>query len=79
MEEIHMNNLTLFEQLIIWLSRNRRMFTVGHETYNHRVYIQGAYTFMELTDTEVVIMGTSFYYKATSIEELIKFVNGIGY
>jgi hypothetical protein len=80
MEEIHMNNeLTLFEQLTLWLCRNRHTYTIGREFYKHRVYIQGAYTFMELTDTEVAIMGTSFYYKATTLEELIKFVNGIGY
>lgn len=71
------NELTLFEQLIIWMSRNRRQFTIGHEFYNHRVYLQGAYTFMELSKTEVAVMGTSFYYKAASLIELIKFVNGI--
>jgi hypothetical protein len=73
------NNLTLFEQLTLWLCRNRHTYTVGHEFYNHRVYIQGAYTFMELTDTEVAVMGTSFYYKATNFEELIKLVQAIGY
>lgn len=72
------NELTLFEQLIIWMSRNKRQFTIGHEVYNHRVYIQGAYTFMELTDTEVAVMGTSFYYKATNFEELLKLVQAIG-
>lgn len=73
------NELNLFEQLIIWMSRNRRMFTVGHETYNHRVYIQGQFTFIELGDDTVTVMGTDFYYRATTLEELIKFVNGIGY
>lgn len=72
------NELTLFEQLIVWMSRNKRQFTIGHEVYNHRVYIQGAYTFMELTDTEVAVMGTSFYYKAIRFEELLKLVQAIG-
>jgi hypothetical protein len=34
---------------------------------------------MELSNTEVAIMGTSFYYKATSLEELIKLAQAIGY
>lgn len=72
------NELTLFEQLIVWMSRNKRQFTIGHEVYNHRVYIQGAYTFMELTDTEVAVMGTNFYYKAIRFEELLKLVQAIG-
>jgi hypothetical protein len=71
------NGLTLFEQLIIWMSRNKRQFTMGHEVYNHRIYKQGAYTFMELSDTTVAIVGMNLYYKATSLVELIKFVDGI--
>jgi hypothetical protein len=71
--------LNLFEQLTLWLCRNRHTYTVGREFYSHRVYIQGDYTFMELTDTEVAVMGTSFYYKATNFEELIKLVQAIGY
>ena len=45
--------LNLFDMLIVWLGRNRRTFTVGHDTYSHRVYIHGNYTFMEYSDTEV--------------------------
>ena len=73
------NELTLFEQLIIWLSRNKRNFTISRGVYTHRAYIQGDFTFLELANTTVAIMGTNFYYQAESLTELIKFVNGIGY
>ena len=64
------NNLTLFEQLVIWLCRNRRQFTIGSDIYNHRVYIHGNYTFMEYSATEVGVLGTDFYFKATNLREL---------
>ena len=64
------NDLTLFEQLVIWLCRNRCQFTIGSDTYNHRVYIHGNYTFMEYSATEVGVLGTDFYFKATNPEEL---------
>ena len=64
------NDLTLFEQLVIWLSRNRRQFTIGSDIYNHRVYIHGNYTFMEYSAKEVAVMGTDFYFKSTNPEEL---------
>lgn len=72
------NELTLFEYFIIWLSRHKKQFTIGHEVYHNRVYIQGQFTFMELSDETIAIMGTNFYYKADTLEELIKFANGIG-
>jgi hypothetical protein len=62
--------LNLFDMLIVWLGRNRRTFTVGHDTYNHRVYIHGNYTFMEYSAKEVAVLGTDFYFKATNPEEL---------
>lgn len=64
------NNLTLFEQLVIWLSRNRRQFTIGSDIYNHKVYIHGNYTFMEFSATEVGVLGTDFYFKVTNPREL---------
>ena len=64
------NELTLFEQLTIWLCRNKHKFTIGHDMYNHRVYIHGNYTFMEYSVKEVAVMGTDFYFKATNPEEL---------
>ena len=64
------NELTLFEQLTIWLCRNKHKFTIGHDTYKHRVYIHGNYTFMEYSAKEVAVMGTDFYFKATNPEEL---------
>lgn len=63
-------DLTLFEQLVIWLSRNCRQFTIGHDIYKHRVYIHGNYTFMEYSAKEVAVLGTDFYFKATNPEEL---------
>ena len=71
------NNLTLFEQLVIWLSRNRRQFTIGSDIYNHRVYIHGNYTFMEYCATEVGGSGTDFYYLATNPEELRIMISAI--
>ena len=71
------NNLTLFEQLVIWLSRNRRQFTIGSDSYNHRVYIHGNYTFMEYSATKVGVLGTDFYFKATNQEELRIMINAI--
>jgi hypothetical protein len=71
------NELTLFEQLTIWLCRNKRNFTIGHDTYKHRVYIHGNYTFMEYSDTEVGVLGTDFYFKATNPEELGIMLNAI--
>ena len=71
------NDLTLFEQLVIWLSRNRRQFTIGSDTYNHRVYIHGNYTFMEYSATEVAVRGTDFYFKATNQEELRIMISAI--
>ena len=64
------NDLTLFEQLVIWLCRNKHKFTIGHDTYNHRVYIQGNYTFREYSATEVSVLGMDFYFKATNLKEL---------
>ena len=71
------NNLTLFEQLVIWLSRNRRQFTIGSDIYNHRVYIHGNYTFMEYYATEVGESGTDFYCRATKPEELRIMISAI--
>ena len=71
------NDLTLFEQLIIWLSRNRRQFTIDNDVYNHRVYIHGNYTFMEYSATEVGILGTGFYSKATNLKELETMIDAI--
>ena len=71
------NNLTLFEQLVIWLSRNRRQFTIGSDTYNHRVYIHGNYTFMEYSATEVGVFGTDFYFKVANPEELRIMISAI--
>ena len=71
------NDLTLFEQLVIWLSRNRRQFTIGSDIYNHRVYIHGNYTFMEYSAKEVAVMGTDFHFKATNPEELEIMLNAI--
>ena len=71
------NDLTLFEQLVIWLSRNRRQFTIGSDIYNHRVYIHGNYTFMEYSATEVGVLGTDFYFKATNQEELRIMISAI--
>lgn len=64
------NELTLFEQLTLWLCRNKREFTIGHDFYNNRVYIHGNYTFTEFSATEVAVFGTGFYFKATNPEEL---------
>ena len=64
------NDLTLFEQLVIWLSRNRRQFIIGSDIYNHRVYTHGNYTFMEYSAKEVGVLGTDFYFKATNLKEL---------
>ena len=70
--------LNLFEQLVIWMCRNKKSpFTLRSKFYNCRVYMQGQFTFIETGDNEVEIMGINFYYKATTLEELIKFVNGI--
>ena len=69
--------LTLFEQLVIWLSRNKHKFTIGHDTYNHRVYIHGNYTFMEYSNTEVGVLGLDFYFKATCITELMIMIKAI--
>ena len=71
------NDLTLFEQLVIWLSRNRHQFTIGHDTYNHRVYIHGNYTFMEYSAKEVGVLGTDFYFKVTNQEELRIMISAI--
>ena len=71
------NDLTLFEQLVIWLCHNRRQFTIGSDTYNHRVYIRGNYTFMEYSATEVGVLGTDFYFKVTNLEELEIMLNAI--
>lgn len=64
------NDLALFEQLVILLSRNCRQFTIGSDIYNRRVYIHGNYTFMEFSATEVGVLGTDFYFKATNLKEL---------
>ena len=71
------NDLILFEQLVIWLSRNRRQFTIGSDIYNHRVYIHGNYTFMEYSATEVGVLGTDFYFKATNPGELRIMISAI--
>lgn len=71
------NDWTLFEQLVIWLCRNKHKFTIGHDTYNHRVYIHGNYTFMEYSATEVGVLGTDFYFKVTNLEELEIMLNAI--
>ena len=71
------NDLTLFEQLVIWLSRNRRQFTIGSDICNHRVYINGNYTFMEYSATEVGVLGTDFYFKAINPEELRIMISAI--
>lgn len=71
------NDLTLFEQLVIWLSRNRHQFTIGSDSYNHRVYIHGNYTFMEYSATEVGVLGTDFYFKATNLKELRIMISAI--
>lgn len=64
------NDLTLFEQLVLWLCRNKLKFTIGHDTYNNRVYIHGNYTFRECSPTEICVLGTGFYYSVTNVEEL---------
>lgn len=71
------NDLTIFEQLVIWLCRNKHKFTIGHDAYNHRVYIHGNYTFMEYSAKEVAVMGTDFYFKVTNLEELEIMLNAI--
>ena len=71
------NDLTLFEQFVICLSRNRRQFTIGSDIYNHRVYIHENYTFMEYSAKEVGVLGTDFYFKVTNPEELEIMLNAI--
>ena len=69
--------LNLFEQLVLWLSRNKRSSAIYHDNYNNRTYVQGSVKFIELDNELVMVVGREFCYKATSLAELIKFVEGI--
>ena len=70
-----MENITLFENLVIWLVRNRR--SVAIETgivYGHKIYKQQEYTIIELTPTSVSITADHFYLETSSLDELIRVV-----
>lgn len=64
------NNLTLFEQLVLWLCRNKPKFTIGRDAYNNRIYIHGNYTFREYSPAEISVSGPDFYYNVSNLEEL---------
>lgn len=73
-----MENLTLFENFIVWLCRNRSSMTITTGiTYGHRIYKQGRFQFTELAPTLVVIDSDGFTYRATTLDELIKFSRAI--
>ena len=67
-----MENVTLFENFLIWLCRNRLEFTVTTGlAYGHKMYKRGNFTFVEIDDHTVAVDGECFNYKATTLEELI--------
>ena len=62
----------LFEQLILWLYRNKIEFTIKTGlVYGHKMYKRGNFTFVEIDDHTVAVDGECFNYKATTLEELI--------
>jgi hypothetical protein len=69
--------ITLSEEFLIWLNRNKRTFTVDTDNYNNRTYKKGSFTFTELNCDTVMIFGSNVSYKAESVTELIRFVEGI--
>ena len=70
--------MTIFEKFLLWLYRNKREFTITTGcVYGHKIYKLGRYTVTEISANEVIIDADDFYYKATSIEDLLDIVQAI--
>lgn len=73
-----MENLTLFESFVVWLCRNKNSVAItAGIAYGHRIYKQGRFQFTDVDPTMVVIDSEGFAYKATTLDELIKFSKAI--
>lgn len=70
--------VNLFEQLVLWLIKNRREFTIstGIE-YGHKMYKYNGYTFIELDDDTIAVEGENFYYKVTNSDDLLKILRAV--
>lgn len=64
---------SLFEQLVLWLFKNRLEFTISTGiAYGHKMYKHNGYEFVEFDDNTVSVYGDHFRYKVTTTHELIK-------
>lgn len=64
---------SLFEQLVLWLFKNRLEFTISTGiVYGHKMYKHNGYEFVELDDNTVSVYGDRFRYKVTTTHELTK-------
>lgn len=69
---------SLFEQLVLWLIKNRREFTISTGiVYGHKMYKYNGYTFIELDDDTVAVEGENFYYKVTNSDDLLKILRAV--
>lgn len=73
-----MEKMTMFEEFIFWLSKNRRKFTIYTEGLSGpRMYKQGKYTFIEAAADLVIITSKNFRYKANNIDDVIRLATAI--
>lgn len=64
---------SLFEQLVLWLFKNRLEFTISTGiVYGHKMYKHNGYEFVELSDNTVSVYGENFHYTATTFHDLVK-------
>lgn len=73
-----MKEVTLFEQLVLWLLRNSSTFTITTGLmYGHKMCKLGNYTFIELGNNTVSVSSDNFNYSVTTTEELLKFARAV--
>ena len=71
--------LKLFEQLLLWLYRNKITFTITTGmVYGHKMYTISGYTFTDLDDhIRIQSEDGKFNFKTSSYEELVKILKAI--
>lgn len=70
----------LFEQLILWLYRNKIEFTIKTGlVYGHKIYKTGVYTFTELSDNMIGVTSDNgdFNYKIETYDEMVKLLKAM--
>lgn len=70
--------MNLFEQLVVWLIRNKQEVIISTGlVYGHKIVKIGNFQFTELSDKIISIDSSDFYTKVDNIDDLIRFVKGI--